>query len=165
MPIKPENKHRYPAEWKAISLQAKERARWRCQHPGCTAMQYSIGHWIRFGGGEPEWRPLQGNRPATTASDNAFDLAGEGCNCYGNSWTYSDALAFFKTYWRATDEDRPTIIVLTVAHLDHQPENCKPENLRVMCQRHHLAYDTEHHKHSAQLSRRTRGGQIELFAA
>jgi len=36
-------------------------------------------------------------------------------------------------------------VVLTVAHLDHTPENCSDENLRTMCQRCHLAYDAEHH--------------------
>jgi 5-methylcytosine-specific restriction endonuclease McrA len=32
-------------------------------------------------------------------------------------------------------------VVLTVAHLDHQPENCDPDNLMAMCQRCHNAYD------------------------
>lgn len=36
-------------------------------------------------------------------------------------------------------------VVLTVAHLDHTPENCDPDNLRAMCQRCHLAYDADHH--------------------
>lgn len=36
-------------------------------------------------------------------------------------------------------------IVLTVAHLDHTPENCAMENLRAMCQRCHLRYDRDHH--------------------
>lgn len=36
-------------------------------------------------------------------------------------------------------------IVLTVAHLDHTPENCEPENLKAMCQRCHLVYDIPHH--------------------
>ena len=36
-------------------------------------------------------------------------------------------------------------VVLTVAHLDHQPENCDPANLMAMCQACHLAYDRDHH--------------------
>lgn len=32
-------------------------------------------------------------------------------------------------------------VVLTVAHLDHTPENNTPENLRCWCQRCHLLYD------------------------
>lgn len=31
MPIRPENKHRYPANWKDISLRIKERAGWQCE--------------------------------------------------------------------------------------------------------------------------------------
>jgi hypothetical protein len=43
-------------------------------------------------------------------------------------------------------------VVLTVAHLDHDPGNCDPENLRCMCQRCHLNYDADHH---ARTRRRT----------
>lgn len=34
MPIRPENKHRYPADWPAISLAVKEEAGWRCECVG-----------------------------------------------------------------------------------------------------------------------------------
>jgi len=37
-------------------------------------------------------------------------------------------------------------VVLTVAHLDHQPENCADDNLEAMCQRCHLRYDSHHHR-------------------
>jgi hypothetical protein len=36
-------------------------------------------------------------------------------------------------------------VVLTVAHLDHQPEHSTDDNLLAMCQACHLAYDAEHH--------------------
>jgi len=40
-------------------------------------------------------------------------------------------------------------VVLTVAHLDHNPSNNNRSNLRALCQRCHLAYDKELHlKHS-----------------
>lgn len=38
-----------------------------------------------------------------------------------------------------------TKVVLTVAHLDHTPENCDPDNLLAMCNGCHLRYDVEHH--------------------
>lgn len=38
-----------------------------------------------------------------------------------------------------------SMVVLTVAHLDHTPENCDDDNLRAMCQACHLAYDRGHH--------------------
>jgi hypothetical protein len=43
--------------------------------------------------------------------------------------------------WTCVDEDSVAKIVLTVAHLDHNPENCKPSNLRCWCQRCHNRYD------------------------
>lgn len=46
-------------------------------------------------------------------------------------------------------------VVLTVAHLDHRPENCDPDNLRAMCQACHLRYDADHHRRTAAATRRT----------
>jgi hypothetical protein len=37
-------------------------------------------------------------------------------------------------------------VVLTVAHLDHCPENCEDKNLKAMCQKCHNNYDKEHRK-------------------
>jgi len=36
-------------------------------------------------------------------------------------------------------------VVLTTAHLNHTPQDCRDENLMVMCQGCHLHYDKEHH--------------------
>lgn len=60
----------------------------------------------------------------------------------------------------------PYRVVLTCAHLDHNPANCDPANLRAWCQPHHLRYDARHHAESAAASRRRRriaAGQIEMF--
>lgn len=54
-------------------------------------------------------------------------------------------------------------IVLTVAHLNHQPEDCEPANLKAMCQRCHLRYDTQHHQRNAALTRRAKKQNGELF--
>lgn len=35
-------------------------------------------------------------------------------------------------------------VVLTIAHLNHTPEDCRPENLRALCQRCHNRYDAKH---------------------
>ena len=37
-----------------------------------------------------------------------------------------------------------SIVVLTVAHLDHNPANCDMDNLRHWCQRCHNTYDAKH---------------------
>jgi len=54
-------------------------------------------------------------------------------------------------------------IVLTVAHLDHRPENCADENLKAMCQRCHLRYDVAHHRRNAAATRRAAKQNRELF--
>ena len=58
-----------------------------------------------------------------------------------------------------------SVVVLTVAHLDHNPANCAPENLRALCQACHLAHDAAQHAKSAAATRRRRllrAGQLEL---
>ncbi len=52
-------------------------------------------------------------------------------------------------------------VVLTVAHLDHQPENCDDANLKAMCQRCHLRYDVPHHRATARQTRNK--DQISLY--
>ena len=37
-------------------------------------------------------------------------------------------------------------VILTVAHLNHIPGDCRDENLKALCQRCHLRYDRERHK-------------------
>jgi len=54
-------------------------------------------------------------------------------------------------------------VVLTTAHLDHQPENCDDANLKAMCQRCHLRYDTPHHQRNAKATRRAKKQNGELF--
>ena len=57
-------------------------------------------------------------------------------------------------------------VVLTTAHLDHQPENCDPANLRAFCQRCHLRYDADLHRANAAWTRAGRPDQqLELFPA
>jgi 5-methylcytosine-specific restriction endonuclease McrA len=85
MPIREENKARYPKDWPQISRAIRGAAGDRCVgsplFPDCRAEN-----------GMPH--PVTGSR-----------------------------------------------VVLTVAHLDHTPENCDPSNLRAWCQRCHNAYD------------------------
>lgn len=55
-------------------------------------------------------------------------------------------------------------IVLTVAHLNHTPMDCRPENLKAMCQRCHLRYDIDHHKKTAYETRRKGKATKDIFA-
>lgn len=45
-----------------------------------------------------------------------------------------------------------SLVVLTVAHLNHEPGDCRPENLRHWCQRCHNTYDAP--RRAADLKRR-----------
>lgn len=63
-----------------------------------------------------------------------------------------------------TDPDcRGVKVVLTVAHLNHQPEDCSDENLKAGCQLHHLRYDAKHHQTNAAWTRRAQKKNQELF--
>lgn len=55
------------------------------------------------------------------------------------------------------------VVVLTVAHLDHTPENCDDSNLRALCQRCHNRYDQPHRRKNASATRREKKGNGELF--
>lgn len=117
MPIRPENKARYPDDWPAISLRIRERAGQRCEW--CGVANYALGAWVNG-----QW---------WTAAPKGTGLRddprpGEDFPCFHPSSGDVE--------WR-----RVTRIVLTVAHLDHQPENCDDENLKALCQRCHNRYD------------------------
>ena len=56
--------------------------------------------------------------------------------------------------------------MLTVAHLDHTPENCSdPDNLKALCQKCHLNYDRHIHRRNSAETRRKRMATADLFAA
>lgn len=106
MPIKPENKKRYPANWKQISEEIRfNRANNRCEV--CGIENHTTVHSFTENG-ETVWRPLD---------------IGE--------WYFKGCPKTVK-------------VILTVAHLDHQPENCDPGNLKAMCQKCHNSYDRKH---------------------
>lgn len=54
-------------------------------------------------------------------------------------------------------------VILTVAHLNHTPMDCRPENLRAMCQRCHLSYDRPRHLAKQAANRRAKKATGDLF--
>lgn len=129
MPIKPENRARYPKDWPDIRSMILARAGNRCEWPGCGVSNRSVGVW---------------------KAGVFFKLA----DCVADTDEAVDAAV--------ADGDRVTEIVLTIAHKDHTPENCHPDNLAAWCQRHHLAYDQEHHKTTAYMTRKQNANTMEL---
>ena len=70
--------------------------------------------------------------------------------------------------WCGAEHGKPhpntkSIVVLTVAHLNHTPEDVRPENLAALCQRCHLNYDRQRHIAKARRNRRLRRGEMPLF--
>jgi len=55
-----------------------------------------------------------------------------------------------------------SMVVLTVAHLDHDPANNTDENLAALCQRCHLRHDAEQHRISASKTRNIMPNQLEM---
>jgi hypothetical protein len=54
-----------------------------------------------------------------------------------------------------------TLVVLTIAHLDHDPRNSDPANLAALCQLHHNRLDVEQRKASrAETRRQKRAGVV-----
>lgn len=111
MPIKTENKSRYPKNWKKISEDIRfNRANNKCEI--CGAVNYS----------------------------------------YVDKYTRGCCLQ---------DEDNAIRIVLTVAHLDHTPENCDYSNLKAMCQKCHNNYDKSHRMQTKIMTKNS--NQLSLF--
>jgi hypothetical protein len=134
MPIKTENKKRYSADWFIIRERIRERAKDRCE--GCGVHNHSVG----YRDSERNFVPCSGN---VTMEDY-----GQGIDPNTSKLLdYKDAksMADFQTH---NDEYgfKYLVIVCTVAHLDHTPENCSDENLKFLCQRCHNLYDIPHRK-------------------
>lgn len=55
-----------------------------------------------------------------------------------------------------------SMVVLTVGHLNHTPEDCRDEVLKHWCQRCHLRYDSSHHQKNARVTRFKKKGQEDL---
>jgi 5-methylcytosine-specific restriction endonuclease McrA len=137
MPIKPENRARYPKNWPAVRAAILERAGDACDR--CKAKNHTR---IARGAGDDSGTYM------TDSGDVFDDSTGEHLGqCRMSDYHF----------------DRMTDVVLTIAHLDHTPENCAPENLRAWCQKCHLSYDAQHHAHNAQQTRRARLAVGDLF--
>jgi hypothetical protein len=115
-PIRPENRARYPKNWKDISASIRARSGGQCECQGECGLH----------------RTSPGPRRCTERHRHQASFA-------------------------------KGLVILTVAHLDHTPENCDPRNLKAMCQRCHLRYDRDHHAETARRTREQKSGQIRLF--
>lgn len=119
MPIKAENKNRYPDNWPEIRARIKQRAGNRCE--GCGLQNHVVIKRLPDGKirtpGSMEWDMIH-SRIRHSHSNMVESLKHFG---------------FVR-------------IICTVAHLDHKPENCSDENLKFWCQKCHNNHDAQHRK-------------------
>lgn len=139
MPIKPENRARYPKDWPAIRASILDRAGHCCEK--CKAPNR-----VRIARGA-------GADAGTYMLDTAE--------------VFSEETGELLGMCRMSDYEvgRMVDVVLTIAHLDHTPENCSDDNLRAWCQKCHLAYDAAHHAQTAAATRRAQLNTPDMFSA
>lgn len=142
MPIKPENRARYPKNWPEIRTSILERAGNRCEF--CRAENGTI---IVRGVGRHE---------------NTYHTIDERIFCAKTGQELTGICLSAADY---ENTNKGVTIVLTVAHLDHTPENNDPKNLRALCQKCHNDYDRPHRQRNAAITRQKRrngGACLEL---
>lgn len=148
MPIKPENAKRYPANWSEIRARILRRAGNRCEE--CDVENYALGGRV-----DGVWFP------AFPLGERALRL----------EWPKPGTISYCGQSVGEIDGKRRYIggpariirIVLTIAHLNHTPEDCRDENLKALCQRCHLRYDHAHHMANARETRRKGKAAADLF--
>lgn len=116
MPISKINLARYPKDWPAISAAVRREAGNKCEE--CGVENYARG------GRSPDGRFWPAQPTGESSLGLTWPREGEHGCCSG--WP---------------EQLRIIRIVLTVAHLNHQPEDCSRANLKALCQRCHLRYD------------------------
>ena len=150
MPIKPENKNRYPANWTEIVKRIRKRSKGLCEK--CGVRNYSVGYRDEYG----DFISCSGN---VTMEDY-----GQGINPNtGKELTFKESKEMAE--WQTQNDEygyKYIVIVLTVAHKDHIPENCSDENLADWCQKCHNTYDAPHRKET-RLQTRNLGNLIIEF--
>lgn len=135
MPIRADLKALYPDNWPEISHRIRfVRADGRCET--CTRP-----HGNRL-------RCLPDGRWRRHGSAAWFDGVGKPC-----------AVPSVEDLERIRD----TYVVLTTAHLDHDPSNNHESNLAALCQRCHLRHDSVHHMGQRRLTYALRSAIGDLF--
>jgi len=135
MPIRPELRHLYPANWHAIS----ERIRFARARGACEGCGRPHGHALHVLPGGRWFDPIRGSWRDRRGRDIGFP----------------DLLERL--------DIRTTRVVLATAHLDHDPRHNSARNLRALCQRCHLLHDRAHHTRQRALTIRRRSALADLF--
>ena len=104
----------------------------------------------RYPGGSPqskEWRSLV---------EQIRERSGDRCE----GWRFE----IFSECRAANHQPHPVTgsrVVLTVAHLNHRPEDCRDDNLAHGCQRCHNTYDAPHRQRTREARRRRQMAHVQ----
>ena len=139
MPIRREYRWLYPIDWPQLSAMIRfARAGGRCEHcgrpHGKLILHLGDGRW--WDDRREIWRNGQ-DRPV-------------------RNLPRPEALP-------AHVPRRTTRVVLATAHLDHDPTNNRPRNLKALCQRCHMLHDRAEHRRRRRLTLRQRKALGDLF--
>lgn len=118
MPIRPERKHLYPANWKSeIVPMIRARSGDSCEACGVKNKAQIQRHINGY-----NWRYV--------GSDEVWGI-------HGTPIVVREPIR--ENLW-----NKPVKVVLTVAHLNHDETDNRPENLEHLCQLHHNRHDAKH---------------------
>lgn len=118
MPIRPENRWLYPIDWDQLSANVRfRRAGARCEQCRRPHMR-KVAHL-----GDGRWWDADVGR-----------------------WRTGRGRLIMLNGFLALTAVRITKVVLACAHLDHDPGNSAPGNLKALCQRCHLMHDASEHR-------------------
>ncbi|WRH66949.1 MAG: hypothetical protein RSE13_00020 [Planktothrix sp. GU0601_MAG3] len=130
------DKKRYPKNWNQIATKIKDKANWRCEK--C-------------------------DRPCRQPGEDRFQFEDR---IDATPWRDELYEEFYDEELGTVSLSKISRFTLTVAHLNHIPEDCQPENLKAWCSVCHLSYDANHHAQSAKANRykkREAVGQLTFF--
>jgi 5-methylcytosine-specific restriction endonuclease McrA len=134
MPIRPEFRQFYGDEWLTRRDQILDRANHRCERCGKPDRQkVYVGVALPAFWYDPEFKRWRDGNGSVTA----------------------------KCLWHIPQR-RLVSVILTVAHLNHDPRDNRDENLAALCQRCHLLHDRKHHAATARRTRAARQRQMWL---
>ena len=136
MPIRPQFKWLYPLDWPQLSAIIRfERANGRCEACGRPhgLVVRHLGDGRWWDEEGQTWRSGRGRPLPRLFIDPAVPVT------------------------------RITKVVLATAHLDHDPSNNLPRNLKALCQRCHMLHDREEHQRQRRITLRSRKALGDLF--
>ena len=139
MPIRPQHRWLYPIDWPQLSASIRfGRAKGRCEQCGRPhgRLVFHLGDGRWWDDNAKMWRSGRGRilPNMPPLSPSPKDIS-----------------------------ILTTKVVLATAHLDHDPTNNRPRNLKAFCQRCHMLHDQEEHRRRRRITYRMRKAIGDLF--